>query len=73
MGSASVDEDRENHYMGKLFMFVDTLPMTSEYSDRGIVVLVYGVLFMDWSEFAGREIDPFTGVCLTHKDMIEHG
>ena len=28
-----------------------------------LVVLVYGVLFMDWGEMAGRDVKPFTGVC----------
>ena len=25
-------------------------------------ILVYGVLFMDWGEMAGREVKPFEGV-----------
>lgn len=28
------------------------------------VVLVYGVLFMDWGEMAGRDVKPFAGVCI---------
>jgi len=28
-----------------------------------LVVLVYGVLFMDWGEMAGRDVKPFAGVC----------
>lgn len=27
-----------------------------------VVVLIYGVLFMDWGEMAGRDVKPFAGV-----------
>lgn len=36
----------------------------SIYADFILAVLVYGVLFMDWGEMAGRQVAPFAGVCI---------
>ena len=47
-----------------------SLAFMSALLTRHVVVLVYGVLFMDWGEVAGSEVTPFAGVYISWFDSI---
>lgn len=66
-----MDESSQADSVGKLCMFGSNHKSSGQHMLTLIlVVFVYGILFMDWGEMAGREVAPFASVCVAMIGMF---